>query len=171
MIIGEEIYLRPIKKNDLKLLNKWKNDKEVFKYLGGGFMPISIDQQEKWLESMIDLTGNNRRFIVCTSNHDSIGMIGLYDINWIHKNCEVGLYIGEKNFHGKGYAKQAYDLIEKYAKEYLNLRKIKLNVVNNNEKATNLWNTLGFKKVGMLKEERFIEGKYMDLIIMEKFIS
>lgn len=171
MIIGKEIYLRPIKKNDLDLLNKWKNDKEVFKYLGGGFMPISIDQQEKWLESMIDLTGNNKRFMVCTSNHDSIGMIGLYDINWIHRTCEVGLYIGEKSYHGKGYAKQAYYLIEKYAKEYLNLRKIKLNVVNNNEKATNLWNALGFNKVGMLKEERFIEGKYMDLILMEKFIS
>lgn len=170
MIKGEKIYLRPIIKKDLPILNKWKNDEEVFKYLGGGFMPTSIDQQEKWLESMIDTTGSNKRFIICTIDNTPVGMVGLYDINWIHRTCEVGLYIGDKNSQGKGFAKESYYLIENLAKEYLNLRKIKLNVVNNNETAVNYWSSVGFEKVGILKEERYVKGKYLDLIIMEKFI-
>lgn len=170
MIKSEKIGLRPIQKKDLTLLNNWKNDEEIFQYLGGGFMPISIDQQEKWLDSMIDLTGNNKRYIICEQKKRPIGMIGLYGINWIHRTCEVGLYIGEKDARGKGYAKESYKLIESFAKEYLNLRKVKLNVVYDNESAANLWKSLGFEKVGIFKEERFINGEYMDLILMEKFI-
>lgn len=166
----KKIYLRPIVKSDIKKLNEWKNDEETYKFLGGGFMPISIDQQEKWLDSMIDLTGNNKRFMICDNEDLVIGMIGLYNINCIHRNCEIGVYIGEKNSRGNGYGKKACILVETFAKEYLNLRKIKLNVVFDNNYALNMWESLGYIKVGELVEERFIKGEYLNLIIMEKML-
>jgi RimJ/RimL family protein N-acetyltransferase len=98
-------------------------------------------------------------------------MIGLYDINWIHRTCEIGVYIGDKDARGKGYGKEACLLIEKYAKEYLNLRKIKLSVVSDNKSAINLWQSLGYKKIGEYVAERFIKGKYRNLVLMEKFID
>ena len=108
MLIGNNIYLRPIEMDDIKHLNQWKNNEETFKFLGGGFQPISIDQQSTWMESMIDLTGNNKRYIISTTkNNLSIGMVGLYGINWIHRTAEVGLYIGEHDFRGKGYATES----------------------------------------------------------------
>lgn len=170
MIKGKKIYLRPILKKDLAILNEWKNDEETFQNLGGGFMPTSLDQQEKWLDSMIDTTGNNKRYIICREDTSPIGMVGLYGINWIHRTSEIGVYIGDKLNHRKGYGKEACELIEGFAKEYLNLRKIKLNVVFNNEKATHLWESLGYEKVGVFKNERFIKGEYQDLILMEKFL-
>lgn len=170
MIKGEKVYLRPILKRDITLLNQWKNDEETFKNLGGGFMPVSIDQQENWIESMIDNTGNNKRYIICDNENDPVGMVGLYGINWIHRTCEIGLYIGNKNARGKGYAKESCRLIEQFAKDYLNLRKIKLNVVYDNASATYLWESLGYEKVGEFKDERFIKGKYKNVLLMEKFI-
>lgn len=167
---GKIVTLRPIKKNDLSVLNNWKNDESLFMYLGGGYQPVSIDQQEKWIESMIDLTGNNRRFMVIDSDGSSVGMVGLYNIHWIHRTCEIGAYIGEESARGKGYASEACSILELYAKEYLNLRKIKLNVVAENLVAQKLWEKLGYKIVGELKEERFIKGYYCDVLIMEKFI-
>lgn len=171
MIIGERIYLRPIIRDDIKFLNEWKNDEETFMYLGGGFMPTSIDQQAKWLDSMIDTSGNNKRFIICANDDLPVGMVGLYDINWIHRTCEIGIYIGNKNAKNKGYGKEACLLIEKFAKEYLNLRKIKLSVVSDNERALRMWESLGYKKVGELIEERYIKGSYRNLTLMEKFIN
>lgn len=170
MIKGENIFLRSIQKNDIKCLNQWKNDEETFMYLGGGFMPTSIDQQEKWLDSMMDTTGNNKRFIICDNNNLSVGMIGLYDINWIHRTCEIGIYIGNKEAKGKGYGKEACILIEKFAKEYVNLRKIKLNVVSDNKNALNMWQSLGYIKVGEYLKDRYIKGSYKDLTLMEKFL-
>lgn len=170
MIKGNKIYLRPILKQDITFLNEWKNDEETYQYLGGGFMPTSIDQQEKWIDSMIDTTGNNKRFIICDNENVPIGMIGLYSINWIHRTCEIGIYIGNKSAQGKGYGKESCRLIEQFAKEYLNLRKIRLNVVYDNESATHMWQSLGYEKVGEYKKERFIKGEYMNLVLMEKFI-
>ncbi|OFU49972.1 hypothetical protein [Aerococcus sp. HMSC10H05] len=65
MFSSENIFLRPILKTDLVYLNKWKNTKEIYQYLGGGFSPISINQQEKWLENMIDITDKNKRYMIC----------------------------------------------------------------------------------------------------------
>jgi diamine N-acetyltransferase len=170
MIRGVKTYLRPILKADLKFLNKWKNDEEVYRFLGGGFMPISIDQHEEWINSMIDMSGNNKRFIICDKQNTPIGMIGLYDINWIHRTCEIGIYIGEKSSHGKGYGKEACQLIEDFAKNHLNIRKIKLNVVIDNDVALKMWKALGYMKAGELINERFIKGRYYNLVIMEKFL-
>mgnify|MGYP000854053404 CR=1 FL=1 len=170
MIIGEKIFLRPIIKEDIVFLNKWKNDEETFMYLGGGFMPTSIDQHAKWMDSLIDMTGNNKRFIICNKQEKPVGMVGLYNINWIHRTCEIGIYIGDKDARGKGFGKEACKLIEGFAKKYLNLRKIKLNVVLENKSALKMWESLGYEIVGELKKERFIKGDYRNLIIMEKFI-
>ena len=171
MIRGAKIFLRPIQRNDINFLNKWKNDEETFMFLGGGFMPTSIDQQEKWMDSMMDTSGNNKRFIICEYKGTPLGMVGLYNINWIHRTCEMGIYIGEKHVKGKGYGRTACALMERFAKEYVNLRKIKVDVVSDNQGALKMWEGLGFEKVGELIKERYIKGDYRNLTIMEKFIE
>eukprot|EP00130_Batrachochytrium_dendrobatidis_P008414 XP_006683289.1 hypothetical protein BATDEDRAFT_93055 [Batrachochytrium dendrobatidis JAM81] len=167
VITGGKVYLRPILKKDITFLNEWKNDEETYQFLGGGFMPTSIDQQEKWMESMIDTTGSNKRFIICDNGNKPVGMVGLYSINWVHRTCEIGVYIGDKNSKGNGYGKEACMLIEQFAREYLNLRKIKLYVVYENDAATHLWKNLGYQEIGQFKDERFIKedrGLYTDLL-------
>ena len=168
---GKKILLRPIRKSDLSILNVWKNDEELYKYLGGGFQPLSQEQQEKWMDSMIDMTGNHRRFMVLDMEETPIGMVGLYQINWIHRTCEIGVYIGEVQARGKGYASEACQIVEAFATEYLNLRKIKLKVVSENVVAQRMWEKLGYQVVGEYKQERFIKGHYCDVKLMEKFIS
>lgn len=163
--------LRPIVRADLPFLNTWKNNKDIYQYLGGGFMPTSIDIQEKWLESLMDTTKNNKRFIIeLIDNNLPVGMVGIYGVNWINRTGEIGLFIGDEQEQGKGYAKEAYYLIENFAKLDLNLRKLSLSVVNNNEKALFLWEKVGFQQAGYLSRERYIDGKYLDLVIMEKFL-
>ncbi len=167
---GEKVVLRPIIKEDLPLLNKWKNEENIYKYLGGGFLPVSIDIQSQWMENLMDTTGNNKRFIIETIEEKPIGMIGLYTINWIWRNCELGILIGDLSEQGKGYASDAYKVIESYALNYLNLRKIKAFVVKNNDEAVAMYEWLGFRRAGELLEERFIEGKYYSVLIVEKIL-
>ena len=169
MLKGNKVYIRPIVKSDIEKLNSWKNNLQIFKFLGGGFRPVSIDQQEKWIEKIIDLTGNDRRFIISTNDDKSVGMVGLYDIDWISRSCEIGVYVGEQSMQGNGYASEACKLIERYAFDILNIRKIKLKVVSENFKALNMWKKLGYVQVGEYKDDRYIEGKYYNIILMEKF--
>lgn len=168
---GNLITLRPIRRSDLHILNKWKNTESVFMYLGGGYSPVSEDQQEKWMESVIDLTGNNRRFMIVDNDDKPVGMVGLYDINWINKNCNIGIYIGEEDARGKGYASEAVGIIEGYAYEYLNLRKIKSKANSENASALRLWKRLGYTAIGEYKQERYVKGRYCDVTLMEKFLK
>ncbi|MGY3775957.1 GNAT family N-acetyltransferase [Helcococcus sueciensis] len=170
MLNQDNLVLRPILRSDLEKLNKWKNDEEIFMFLGGGFNPQSIDQQALWIDKIINIDDKNKRFIIEVDS-EAIGLIGLYNIHNIYQNCEIGMYIGEKDFQGKGYAKDACNLIEKYAFEYLNMRKIKIFVVDDNSKALKFWRKLGYKIVGTLEEERYIKGQFRDLVIMEKFLQ
>ncbi|GGD28588.1 GNAT family N-acetyltransferase [Pontibacillus salipaludis] len=171
MIKGEKIYLRAILKSDITYLNEWKNDVKTFQYLGGGFIPTSIDQQEKWIDSLIDTSGNDKRFIISGNDGSPLGMVGLYGINWRDRTCEIGIYIGNHSAKGKGVGKEACELMEYFAKEHLNLRKIKLNVVTENTKALQMWSSLGYIKAGEYKAERYIKGEYKDLSLMEKMIN
>ena len=170
MLNYEEITLTPIEKEDLKILNKWKNDEDVFKYLGGGYRPTSISQQEKWIETLTENTLQNQRYIICNEKNEKVGFIGLYNISQVHRTASLGIYIGEKEEWGKGIASRAYMELENYAKKYLNLRKINLDVVEENVGATKMYEKLGFYVCGRYKEERFINGEYKNLLIMEKFI-
>lgn len=164
------ISLIPIENEDLELLNKWKNDEEVFKYLGGGYKPTSKTQQAKWIDALTNNTFENQRYLILDEENKKVGFIGLYGISPVHGTASLGIYIGEKESWGKGIASRAYKALEEYAKMYLNLRKIRLEVVEDNESAVNMYKKLGFYVCGEHKEERFIKGKYRDLLIMEKFI-
>lgn len=171
MLQGKKISLRPIVSSDLEVLNKWKNQEDTYQYLGGGFLPTSIDIQRKWLDSLMDTSGSNKRFMIVNSSGQTVGMVGLYNINWIHRTCEFGIFIGEKAEQGKGFGSDAAEVIEQFAFNYCNLRKIKVYVVEENESAVRMYDKLGYVTVGKLLEERFINGKYCSLLIMEKMLG
>lgn len=172
MFIGNKCTLRPLNYSDVKCLNQWNQDEQICKYLGSGFIPVSIDLQKKWMENMIDTSAfsNSKRYMI-EVNKVAVGLVGLYNINWIHRVAEIGLYIGNQEVRRMGVATDAANLILNYAKRYLNLRKIKLFVVADNIAAFNLWRKIGFQQCGELREERFIDGKYINLIIMEMMLS
>ncbi len=80
MLSNGNVSLRPIERRDLDKLNQWKNDESVYRFLGGGFLPVSRDIQEKWLDSLMDTTGNSKRFMIENDVGEAVGMIGLYGI-------------------------------------------------------------------------------------------
>lgn len=165
-----DIRIRAVCASDVECLLRWRNDKEIFRYLGGGYNPVTKEKQTEIVNAMIkdNAEGKARRYIIENSG-EKIGFVGLYDINKLNATCEFGIYIGEKKEWGKGYAKQAYRLAEKEAKD-LGIRKIKLYVVRENVSAVKMYEKLHFREIGFFEKERLIDGVYHDVIIMEKII-
>lgn len=170
MLKGSNLILRPIQEDDIYILNEWKNDYTIFKYLGGGYRPTSIVNQKEWLHNMANITENNQRFII-EYKGEKVGLVGLYNINVINKNSEIGIYIGEKNQQHQGVGNQTLKLIEDYANLVLGIKKLKLYVVGSNEVATHFWEKNNYRIVGRLHKERYVEGVFEDVYIMEKFLT
>jgi len=100
-IKGKKVVLRAIEKDDLELLHKWSNDPEINYLLGGWHFPSSLQDQEKWFNTL-SLNSNNQRFAIDTADLGLIGMANLVDINWKDRNGFHGMLLGDKDMRGKG---------------------------------------------------------------------
>lgn len=169
LTLTNDVFLRPIEYSDLEYLFKWRNDKEIFMQLGGGYFPTSKTEMEKWMDNFCKKDLNNPKFII-EFEKKPVGFISINNINYINRSGDLGIYIGELDFQGKGIATKALTSLELFAKKQLNLRKIKLLMNGNNIGALKLYEKLSYDFVGKYMNERFVDGDWIDVIIMEKFL-
>ena len=161
-----QINLRALKKSDSNLILEWmKNDK--LRYLIGTVYPITELEHENWFENRM-LEKDNRLFIIEIDNEIPIGVIGFKNLDWVNRNSELFIYIGNLEYWGKGYGTQALKLLIEFSFNKINLHMLYLEVFSYNKGAIKTYEKLGFKKDGILRQSKFQDGKYYDKIIMSK---
>ena len=168
-IVGKKLYLRGIEREDLSgNMSQWVNDSEVTKYMVMGLFPNSgvIYCSTRTLEEEYDellKSKNNVVFAIVDKKSDKmIGIVGLYEINWIARNAELRIVIGEKNFWGKDYGTAAVKLVVEYGFEKLNLNNVYLGVNTEDKRANKCYIKAGFTLEGTLRHYHFRNGKYYD---------
>lgn len=166
-IKGERIYLRAVDKDDVERCQRWLNDDEVTRTLITGRYPISRVMQEQWIEKVNSGSEANATMAICLNDNDvHIGNCGLHDIAAVDRHAELGIVIGERTQHNKGYASEAVALLLQYGFDKLNLHRIKLTVLDINSAAQRDYGKLGFVEEGRLRQNRYRAGGYVDELIM-----
>jgi len=168
---GKLVRIRAYEKSDLEAVMAWVNDEEVTRNLGAGpiSFPMSRAQEEQFLDfatrSPADAT--NKIFAIETlSDRNYIGGIDVRGINWIDRNAEIGITIGDKSYWGKGYGTDAMRVIMRMGFEVMGLHRMWLKVLASNPRGIRCYEKCGFRREGVLREDRFVEGKFVDGIIM-----
>ena len=80
-------------------------------------------------------------------------MGAIYNINLVNKTAEIGRFVVDKQFHGKGYGKLMLNKILSVSKNELRLSKLKLEVYKDNKRAVDLYQSAGFKIQKVNKSE------------------
>ena len=163
-IIGENLYLSPINKDDCEIYTKWLNDVKVSGNLGNYKQMISLMSEQKILE---ELAVGQTYAIVLNDNDKLIGNIGFNEIDNITRKASVGLFIGEKENRGKGYGAEALRLILDYGFKTLNLHNVMLIVHSDNERAIACYKKVGFREFGRRREATYKAGRYIDVVYMD----
>jgi ribosomal-protein-alanine N-acetyltransferase len=165
----ERLLLEPLSlKHATERYVNWLNDPEVYKYLEtrGGQTTESLKEFiTEQIDSKVCIWA-----IIDKSSNVHIGNIKIDPIHNTHKYGEYGILIGDKNYWGKGFAKEASKAVLSYfftKKDYL--RKINLGVVKDNVDAVILYHKLGFIQEGCLKKQLVYDGKEADVIRMAIF--
>lgn len=160
--------LTPLSKSFLsKKYVKWMNDKDIVKYMqsGGNY---SIEKLSDYLDE-VELKPKYFWAITVKSCEVHIGNIKIDPIDFKNKFGEYGIMVGDKNFWGKGFAKEASEEVIRFCFQELDLRKINLGVHSINDDAVNLYKKLGFVIEGHFKKHVAFEGRFIDIFRMSIF--
>ena len=93
-----------------------------------------------------------------------VGSISLSSIRWFNHKAKISLFI-KLSEQSKGYAKRSLKMIIDHCFNMLNFHRLEAEIVDYNEKSINLFESLGFKHEGTMREAKYYEGKYHDIFI------
>jgi len=157
------VSLREITENDTSLILKWRNSE----FVRNNFVvreEFTEQGQQKWFNDVVT-KGKAIQYIILCDN-TPIGSVYIRDIDNVHKNGEFGIFIGEKDFIGKGLSFFATKEIVKIAFEKLKLHRVYLRVFPDNIPAIKTYEKAGFVKEGILKDTVFVDGEFRDMLLM-----
>jgi diamine N-acetyltransferase len=171
MIIGDQIRLRAIEKDDLPFYVKWLNDPEVKRGLSI-ILPLSLAEEEDWFEEMRKRSPFERPLAIEIQPNPKkdewvfVGNGGFFGIDWQNRMAEIGIHIGEKKYWDQGFGTGTMQLFVKHGFENLNLNRVWLRVFETNSRAIRSYEKAGFIHEGKYRQGQYIEGKYVDVMIM-----
>ena len=167
-LVGDSIYLSPRNSEDIEIFTKWLNDFQVTDGLGRSGLIVTLNGEKEYLENIHDNDSKNYYFVIVTlENDEMIGTISLENINYTNRSAELGIFIGDEAYRGKGIGEEAIHLILDYGFHYLNLHSIQLYVFAFNERAIACYKKCGFKEMARIREAYYLNGKYYDEIGMD----
>lgn len=165
MLIGKKIKLVPLEKEDLTKSLSWANDMSLnSKVLR--ILPVTRMEEEKWYQNIVEDPSKLVFAIKTITDSEHVGNTGLYHIDWISRRAEFWIIIGEENFHAKGVGMEVLSLMKRFAFHGLNLNRLYLHVAEDNDAAIHLYEKNQFNREGLLKEHHFVDGRYVNVLIM-----
>ena len=163
-IEGERIDLVAQNSKWIPLYCKWQNNPEVRHY-ARHVMPSTPEEFKSWFEPPSGRGVKDGVFFTIYHKEDKrpIGSIGLFHINWVNRNAFIMGIIGEPEYWGKGIIGEAAKLLITYGFTELNLHKIYAGVFDPNKRSLRAAEKLGFKQEAHLKDDLYVDGKYVDM--------
>ena len=169
LLYGKKVALcPPDKSKHLENALKWMNDPEITQYTTT-YLPVTRDFEEEWFNNLGKDREKNVVFAIETHDGKHIGFTGIHNINWHDRTAVVGAIIGDKEYWGKGYGTDSMMVLLSFAFLTLNLRKIWASVLGFNKRSLAHALKCGFRKTGVLKRQRYKNGKYFDEVIIDVF--
>jgi len=167
MLIGKRLCLRAARREDLEALCRYNNDVEV-ELAGGGDppMPQSLERMLAEFDAEAAKGGRNGASFVIEADSHPIGGCALFQFDDTAHTAALGITIGDKDYWGKGYGREAVQLLLDYAFRLRNLRRVWLTVNGRNERAIRAYRACGFVEEGRLHEHVWSNGAYDDLVYM-----
>ena len=154
-----DIQLNKIRKEDLELLRQWRMKENVTKYMFTDPY-ISTEEQIIWY----DRISNDSSRIDFTINVDGkvIGHYYITDIDDEIKECQVGFYIGDDTYRGKGIYTSVQMAINRFVFSELKLSKIVVYSFADNPNCKK-YQTLGFFE-DKSKDKKYIKNNVEHIV-------
>jgi [ribosomal protein S5]-alanine N-acetyltransferase len=170
IIQTKEFILRPIKLEDVKPYFESMSDKTSKK--GFPKVPETLEEAKKGLNEKIKKSKEKKprsETFVIEINGKYAGFVEINDLNkgYFEHRGNIG-YCIHPNYRGKGLATQAVRLLVGYAFKKYGLIRIEGWCRTFNKASARVMEKAGFKLEGILRKNKYVNGKYVDDMIWAK---
>jgi RimJ/RimL family protein N-acetyltransferase len=170
MYHGKLVTLRAVEMSDLDDILRFYNTLEFRRNLGPPIVR-SRKSMEDWVRkaSVSHPWKDGHLYLtVCEKTTGRfLGSASLHDIRLPHNRAELSVSIHDPNDRGKGYGSDAVKVLLSIGFHILGLNSVYLDTMEDNEMSINVYEKIGFKRVGILRETEYMDGARKGFLIMD----
>ena len=169
-IEGHICFLRALEPRDLDVMYGWENNTSIWR-VSGTVAPFSRHQLSRLIEEQqFDIYATRQLRLVIESHvGEVVGAVDIFDFDPQHRRAGVGIIVSDE-FRGQGYALDALNTLEQYARESLNLRQLWCSVTEDNLASLNLFLRAGYEECGRRKSWIITHEGEFDEILFQKLL-
>lgn len=152
--------LKPIIENHYKIIADCINDPEFNKFLLQGWKPVNANDIKLQFEHETEFE-KALHYAIYNKNNEFVGWGGLFNLEPITRKAELRAFILKK-YWSKGYGLALHKMLIDIGFQKLNLNKIYCGTNEKNEGVLKIYEKLGLKKEGTLRQEYYRNSTYYD---------
>ena len=164
MLQGKRVRLRAIERDDLKRLHELYRQVDLVLLGDGHWRPSPLAAYEKYFDKHVE--DSDRAEFVIEADGKVIGDLNLHSRDNRSRVSSFGVGIYDREYLGKGYGREAIALLLDWAFDDRNFDRIWLTTWATNERAIRCYQALGFVQEARLRRHIFLDGEYVDELIM-----
>ncbi|MBU1633891.1 GNAT family N-acetyltransferase [bacterium] len=164
-LVRQHVILRSFNPNDALLFCPGENDPDVRETLFLAF-PANVDQIRDRIVAQINSGNALLLTIADKTSGKAIGQTAFFRIDSVSRSAIFYIALLDKSKWSQGLGTEATQLMVEYGFNTLNLHRIQLHVFIDNRAAIHIYEKIGFKKEGVLREAMYHHGKYCDFLVM-----
>lgn len=149
---------------------RWRNDPEVVRLAAAGdplFGPTTAEALADRFERILRLNPRDGGVLTVeeTGGGRPIGMVDYRDLDPYEGVAEVGIFIGERDFWGRGHGSEALGLLVDHLFGTFPLHRLELDTWSGNERAARAFTKLGFREEGRRRAAVLLAGVRYDRLL------
>ena len=167
MLNGFHVRLRAIEREDLPRLHELFDDdlELIARAEDTPPRPVSLAELEQRFDERLEEADRSVMRFAIEVDDEVIGECELHFIDHYRATCQLGVVLG-REYWGKGFGQDAVRALVGFAFRDLNMRKVGLEVLADDERAVGAYRSAGFVEEGRLREHSWFEGAYHDALVM-----
>ncbi|GAB6930419.1 GNAT family protein [Paenibacillus sp. JCM 10914] len=164
-IEGNGIRLRPVREDELEVYYALLLDPESNR-LTGTQQEISKESVAAWIQNIrMEHADRVDMMIAVEATDELIGEVVLNEIDSVNRSANIRILISNQHSN-RGFGTEAIKLMLQHGFEQVGLHRIELGVYEFNPRAIHVYEKIGFKREGILRDALYWNGEFHDMIMM-----
>lgn len=165
--MSAQVRLRPLEESDVDHIMTWVNDPEIVGNLAAFSGEPFTREQELAYVRRIRASATEAVFsILAVDDGRYLGQCGIHQVHDRSRVGRLACIVASRGDHGRGFGSAAIRALCDLAFDERGLHKLWLMVFAHNARGRGIYERVGFRQEGLLREEYFHEGAWHDMVRM-----